>query len=88
MDINFLNFSKESLLPEELQLTPLTFPQKLEYTQSNLVDEESSEESIPSILHHKIKVDTNITHSLPETTKYLIHSLILKVKFTRKCFQK
>ena len=88
LDINYMKFSSGSFLPEVIQLTPLSFPQKLNYTQSSLVEGESSDESEPSICHQKIKVDTNISENLHETTKYLIHSLILKVLLIRKCLEK
>jgi hypothetical protein len=86
-DIDYLHFSYETLTPSQLHLTPLRYPQKFNYSQSNLIDEDLSEESLPLILHQKIKVDTNLSLSLNESTKFVVQSLVLKVIFIRKCYQ-
>lgn len=85
LDLNFLEFANELVSLNGLHLTPLRYPQKLQYSQSNLVDQDASQESLPVISHQKIKVDTSLTPSLQENPKFLIHSLVLKVVLIRKC---
>ena len=83
LEIDFLSFSDESISRSTIQLNPLRYPQKLNYSQSNLIDQDPSVDSIPIISHQKINVDTSISSKLTETGKFVIHSLVLKVQVIR-----